>query len=201
MGTHTRNTRLGTGSVMWLYFMKMKDIVLTGMLIIIQCPAGSLAGLPRPDIQVASSGPPILPVTQENPSFSVFSHTNTLSATQERSTVFSKTRLRTTKEIPTPGGGPDMETTIPNMSTGVSDIQTSKKESTLFQPFPTGKETVSSATQVPVLSTNDKSSVPPLSTKGRPITTTMTTTTTTMTPTMTTTMTTFTMTTITSTTK
>merc|ERR1712013_826254 len=167
---------MGRNSVMWLYFMKMKDIVLTGMLIIIQCPAGSLAGLPRPDIQVASSGPPILPVTQESPSFSVSYHTNKLSATQERSTVFSKTRLQTTKEISTLGGI-EIETTIPSMSTGISDIQTSKKESTLFQPFPTG-------------STNDKSSVPPLSTRDRPRTTTTPTMSTAMTTTMTTTATT-----------
>merc|ERR1712179_742833 len=103
MGTRTSNYRQGTGGVMWLDFMIMKNVILAGMIITIRYPAASFAaGLKRAGHNVAFTGIPVNHVTEEHPSFSGDAHTHKLSSTQEKSTVFSRTRFQTTKRIPFP---------------------------------------------------------------------------------------------------
>merc|ERR1711970_1708195 len=201
MGTRTRNCRQGTGCVMWLDFMIMKNVILAGMIITIQYPAGSFAaGLKRAGHNVAFTGIPVNHVTEEHPSFSGDAHTHKLSATQEKSTVFSRTRFQTTKRIPfptttirlLPSETTDIQTSrkqstdtiIPSMSTVVPNIQTSQIEST-FPPMSTVGEETAATTTITTKSTTTTTTA--TSTRTTSKTTTSTTTSTTMTTTITTT--------------
>merc|ERR1711970_1645161 len=166
---------------MWLDFMIMKNVILAGIIITIQYPAASFAAeLRKAGHNVAFTGMPGNQVTEEHPSFSGDAHTHKLSATQEKSTVFSRTRFQTTKRIPFP------TTTIRLLPSETTDIQTSRKQST---------DTIipSMSTVVPNIQTSQiESTFPPMSTVGEETaaTTTITTkstTTTTATTTMATT--------------
>merc|ERR1712179_57344 len=200
MGTRTSNYRQGTGGVMWLDFMIMKNVILAGMIITIQYPAASFAaGLKRAGHNVAFTGIPVNHVTEEHPSFSGDAHTHKLSSTQEKSTVFSRTRFQTTKRIPfptttirpLPSETTDIQTSrkqstdtiIPSMSTVVPDIQTSQIDLT-FPPMSTVGEETAATTKITTKSTTTTTAT---STRTTSKTTTSTTTSTTMTTTITTT--------------
>merc|ERR1712179_431320 len=169
MGTRTSNYRQGTGGVMWLDFMIMKNVILVGMIITIQYPAGSFAaGLKRAGHNVAFTGIPVNHVTEEHSSFSGDAHTHKPSATQEKSTVFSRTRFQTTKRIPFPtttirplpsetidiqtSRKQSTDTIIPSMSTVVPDIQTSQIDLT-FPPMSTVGEETAATTKITTKST------------------------------------------------
>merc|ERR1712179_15662 len=192
MGTRTSNYRQGTGGVMWLDFMIMKNVILVGMIITIQYPAASFAaGLKRAGHNVAFTGIPVNHVTEEHSSFSGDAHTHKPSATQEKSTVFSRTRFQTTKRIPFPtttirplpsetidiqtSRKQSTDTIIPSMSTVVPDIQTSQIDLT-FPPMSTVGEETAATTTTTTKSTTTTTATSTRTTS-KPTTSTMTSTT------------------------